>query len=279
MTRPMRSKLFVPASRPEFFAKALAGEADALSFDLEDAVPEAGKAAARAALADLLHSDPVRGTGKIVIVRVNAAETAHFAADLAALAGARLDYLNLPKAETAADVTAAAEAVAAAGVDAPLLVNIETPRGLLHAHAIAAAHPRVAGVQVGLNDLFATLGADRRDARHVHAALWQVRLAAAAAARFAYDGAWPDLSDEDGFRAEATLARGLGFLGKSCVHPRQVPIANAAFGADDAIIEAERLLAAADVAKSDGRGAFVLDGRMIDRPAIEAARAMLAGRP
>lgn len=271
----MRSKLFVPCSRPELFAKALAGEADALSFDLEDAVPEAGKGAARQALAEVLRSDAVRASAKTIIVRVNAPATAHFVADVAALADCRIDLVNLPKAERPADIHDAVAALDQAGVTADLLVNIESARGLLGAAAIADAHPRVAGLQVGLNDLCASLGIDRHDQRHVYAALWGIRIASGAADRFAYDGAWPDIADDDGFRAEAELARGLGYRGKSCIHPRQVPIANAVFDAGDTLASARRLLVAAAEAEAEGRGAFTLDGRMIDRPAIEQARALL----
>lgn len=270
----MRSKLFVPASRPELFDKALAGPADAVSFDLEDAVLEERKPEARAALGAFLRRQI--GDEKVVIVRVNALDSDHFDADLAALAGCRVDYINLPKAEAAANVVAAADALTGAGLAARLLVNVESPPGLLHAPALAAAHPRVAGLQVGLNDLFAVLGAERRDGRHVQSVLWQVRVAASAAGCFAYDGAWPDLDDEAGFRAEAELARSMGYLGKSCVHPRQVPLANVIFDDRVAVAAAERLLAAADAAAGEGRGAFMLDGRMIDRPAVAAARATLA---
>ncbi len=274
----MRSKLFVPCSRPELFAKALASAADALSFDLEDAVPESGKAEARNALADLLRSDAIRHSPKTLIVRVNGLGTAHFAADVAALAGCRVDLVNLPKAERASDVHDAVSALPAA-MTADLLVNIETALGLSNAVEIAGSHPRVAGLQVGLNDLFAALQIDRGDERHGHAALWSIRVASGAAGRFAYDGAWPDLRDEDGFRREAELARSLGYRGKSCIHPRQVPIANAVFDTDSARIAARRLLAAAAAAEAEGRGAFTLDGKMIDRPAIEQARALLDSQP
>lgn len=271
----MRSKLFVPCSRPELFGKALAGGADAVSFDLEDAVPEAGKAAARQALSDLLRSDDARRSTKTIIVRVNAPTSGHFAADISALTDCRVDLVNLPKAEQAPDIHDAVAALQAAAVTSDLLVNIETASGLANAAVIARAHPRVAGLQVGLNDLFASLGIDRADQRHAHAALWSIRIASGAADRFAYDGAWPDLADDDGFRREAELARSLGYRGKSCIHPRQVPIANAVFDADAERHAARRLLAAAAVAESEGRGAFLLDGKMIDRPAIERARALL----
>ena len=269
----MRSKLFVPCSRPELFAKALAGSADAVSFDLEDSVPEAGKDAARQALSGLLRADAVLGSAKTIIVRVNAVGSAHFAADVAVLAGHRVDLLNLPKVEHPAEVH---RAVGAMDVAAKLLVNIESAAGLTNAVAIAAAHPQVAGIQVGLNDLFTSLGIDRRDPRHVQAALWTIRLASGSAGCFAYDGAWPDIADEDGFRAEADLARSLGYLGKSCIHPRQIHVANAAFDRADQVEAARRLLAAAATAERDGRGAFTLDGRMIDKPAIDQARAVVA---
>lgn len=268
----MRSKLFVPCSRPDFLPKALASDADALSFDLEDAVPAADKPAARARLTGWLRSEAIAASAKTLIVRVNAPDTPFFAEDLAALAGLPVDIVNLPKAETADAVRAVAARMEATGIAAGLLVNIESAQGMARASAIARAHPRVTGLQVGLNDLFTSLGIDRRDPRHVHAALWTIRLAAGETSRFAYDGAWPDLDDDAGFRAEAELARSLGFLGKSCIHPRHVAIANAVFDRDDDLARAQRLLAAAAEAEALGHGAFVFEGTMADAPAIAAAR-------
>ena len=270
----MHSKLFVPCSRPEFFDKALASAADALSFDLEDSVPADGKAAARTRLAAFLRSDAALGTAKRIIVRVNDPAGPDFAADLDALRTGRVDMINLPKIEDAASVIAAAGAI---DIPVGLLVNIETPRAVMRAAGIACAHPRVAGLQVGLNDLFAALGADRRDPRNVHAALWQIRLGAAAADIFACDGAWPDLADEAGFRAEAEMARAIGYIGKSCIHPRQIAAANDVFDRALDRAAAQRLVAAAKAAALDGRGAFLFEGRMVDRPMIAQAEALIAG--
>jgi len=105
--------------------------------------------------------------------------------------------------------------------------------------------------------------------------LWSIRLAAGEAARFAFDGAWPDLADDDGFRAEAELARSLGYPGKSCIHPRQVTIANAVFDKGEDVARARRLLAAAAEAGTRGHGAFLFDGAMADAPAVAAAREAL----
>lgn len=267
----MRSKLFVPGARPELFGKALADDADAISFDLEDSVPTDGKIAARAHLAEFLRSDAARASTKRLIVRINAVGSACGRDDLEALTDGAAHIVNVPKVETCEAVREIATITAL-----PLLINIETPRGLRRAVELATAHPHVVGLQVGLNDLFAPLGIDRGNREHVHAALWQVRLAAGEAGCFAYDGAWPDIDDEDGFRAEAQLARSLGFLGKSCIHPRQVPLANAVFSTTGELEQAQRLLRAAEAAAARGHGAFAFEGRMIDRPAIERARVTLA---
>lgn len=266
----MRSKLFVPGARPELFAKALASEAGAISFDLEDSVPVDGKAAARARLTAFFQSEAAQVSGKTLIVRINALGTPFAHEDLAALPEGTGVVVNLPKAEDPEDVR-----VVAALTSAPLLVNIETPRGLRRAAEIGSAHPKVIGLQVGLNDLFAPLGIARDNREHVFAALWQVRLAAGESGCFAYDGAWPDLADLTGFQAEAELAFGMGFIGKSCIHPSQIPIANAVFSRVDAVGEARSLLVAAERAAALGHGAFAYQGRMIDRPEIDRARKTL----
>lgn len=279
----MRSKLFVPGARPELFDKAMAGPADALSFDLEDSVPEAGKTAARAAVAAFLARPEVVAGGKLLIVRTNATDSPHFADDLHAMAVPGVWLLNIPKIESAAQVrevaTALEQAEAANGVAQPigLLINIETPRGLRHAAELAAAHPRVAGLQLGLGDLFAPNGI-ARDPANVQATLFAVKMAAAEAGVFACDGAWPDVADAEGFTVEATMAQRLGFIGKSCIHPRQVALANTLFSVPEALVaEARRILAAAKQADAQGRGAFLFEGRMVDLPFLRRAEAIVAG--
>lgn len=279
----MRSKLFVPGARPELFAKALAGEADALSFDLEDSVAPERKGEARALVVEFVGSDAVRQAAKVVIVRVNAPDTAHFEDDISAVARDGVTLLNLPKIESASALLAAVAVVesaeAANGVSEPirLLVNIETPKALANAVEIAGAHPRVAGLQLGLGDLFEPYGIDRHDAANVHAAMFAVRMAAAQADVLAVDGAFADIEDTAGFTAEAGMSRRLGYIGKSCIHPRQVALANAAFAAsDEELAVARRIVAAAQSAAQQGRGAFVVDGRMVDLPFLKRAQALVA---
>jgi len=278
----IRSKLFLPGSRPELFAKGATGAADALSFDLEDAVPEDAKAVARRQVAEFVQSGAAREAGKLVIVRVNALGTPHFVDDIKALAVPGVDLINLPKCESADEVRAAAAAIAHmdsadASASAGLLVNIESAKGLRHAAQIAAAHPRVRGLQLGLGDLFEPLGIDRYDPANVHAAMFALRLAAGEAGVWCLDGARADVADEAGYLAEARMARSLGFIGKTCIHPKQVTLANSAFAlATDEVEFAQRVVAAAREAAALGRGAFTVDGRMIDAPFLRRAEAILA---
>jgi citrate lyase subunit beta / citryl-CoA lyase len=278
----MRSKLFVPGSRPELFAKAFASAADALSFDLEDSVAGDRKPEARDTLRELLRSTDVTGHAKVLIVRVNALDTPHFDADVDAVVQSGLDFINLPKPESVEDVRTAAAALERAertnSVTRPvkLLLNIESPRAFRRAAELAGAHPRVAGLQLGLGDLFEPLGVARRETAAIQQAMFGLRIAAGEADVFAYDSAFANIKDEAGFRAEAQLARSMGFLGKSCIHPSQIALANEVFRpSDEEIAHAVRVAEAARDAESKGVGAYVVDGRMIDPPFVERARVLV----
>ncbi len=277
-TALMRSKLFVPASRPELFEKALASVADALSFDLEDAVAPAQKPQARAHLAVFLRELPPQ-TGKIIVVRVNAFGTAEFDADISALASAPIDIVNLPMTE---DADAVVEAIARierneATHRAGFLLNIETPKALRKAADLAAAHPRVIGLQIGYADLLEPNGIARNDRDALAYIRLAVRLAASEAGIAAYDGAFAAVKDTEGFRAECVAAKHHGFAGKSCIHPSQIATANAVFMPDaDEIARARKVVAAAIDADARGVGAYLVDGQMIDKPFVERARAVVA---
>lgn len=279
----MRSKLFVPGCRPELFGKAAAGAADALSFDLEDSVPGSRKAEARDAVAAFIAmDDALRRSGKLVIVRTNAVDTPWFADDLQALVRAGVHWINLPKMESVAAVVGVAAQLdrleAEIGIATPvgLLVNVETPRALRRAAALGAAHPRVVGLQLGLGDLFEPHGIARTPA-NLHATAYALALAAAEAGVAAFDGAFPDVRDADGFRREAMCARELGFSGKSCIHPAQVALANEVFQPTaDEVAAAMRVVEASIAAAARGHQAFAVDGRMVDPPFLRRAEAILA---
>jgi citrate lyase subunit beta/citryl-CoA lyase len=279
----MRSKLFVPASRAELFPKALASEADALSFDLEDAVEESRKPDARLALAALLGSPEATQAGKRLIVRINASTTAHFQADVEAITRASLDTVNLPMVESADEILALAGLLdrleAERGIARPIgiLVNIESPRGLRRAADLACSHPRVNGLQIGYGDLFGPTGIDPTDFEAAQFVRMQVRMAAAEAGVAAYDGAHTNIRDLEGFRRSCAAAARLGFAGKSCIHPTQIAAANEIFMPDPAqVAHARRVVAAAEENLARGVGAFSVDGQLIDGPLIDRARTLVA---
>lgn len=278
----MRSKLFIPASRPELFAKALGSAADALSFDLEDAVAQSQKSQARGALTAFLRELPA-ASQKTIVVRINAAGTAEFDADVDALAGMPVDIINLPMAEDANDVARLAariernEAQHRSARSAKLLLNIETPRGLRKAAELAARHPRVMGLQIGYADLLEPHGIARSDRDALAYIRLAVRLAAAEAGVAAYDGAFAAVKDSEGYRAECLAAKHHGFAGKSCIHPSQIATANEIFMPDaEEIAWARKVVSAAADADARGVGAYLVDGHMIDKPFVERARAVMA---
>lgn len=278
----MRSKLFVPGSRPELFAKALASHADGLSLDLEDAVAESLKDQARQALGTFIGQAGASHPAKTLIVRVNPMDTSHFAADIDAVVRPGLHAINLPKPESIDSVKAAIDAIKQAerahGVTRPIgiLINIESPWALRHAAELALCDARIMGLQLGLGDLFEPYGITRTEPVAVHQAMFAVVMGAAEAGVAAYDSAYANIADAQGFREEAEMARRLGFQGKSCIHPNQVALANAAFcPSEHEIAHALEVVKCAEVAHANGVGAYKVQGKMIDAPFERRANAIV----
>lgn len=253
----IRAPLFVPANRPDRFAKAAASGADAVILDLEDAVPAGAKEAARAALATDFTDLPV-------IVRVNALGTPWHDADVAAVSALRVTAVILPKAEEAGHV-----ASVAATLGHQLVALVESARGLANARAIAAAEG-VRRLAFGSVDFCADLGC-----AHLQDLLLPARSELVLASRLAgidapLDGVTVQLDDLALVRKEAAHARDLGMTGKLCIHPRQIAQVKRAFAPGEAEADwARRVLASGD-------GAVSVDGAMVDEPVRIRARAILA---
>lgn len=259
----MNSLLFVPASRPERFSKALEAGADAVIIDLEDAVAPADKDAARSALAAWL--DPAHP----VLVRINAADTPWFPADLELLAHPGIAAVVLPKAEYADDVEVAHHAARGR----PVLPLVESALGF--EQRLALAHARgVARLIFGHIDFQADL-----NMRATEEELLPFRVALVLASRLAdiapsIDGVTTALDDEALLRADSLRARRLGFGGKLCIHPRQVAVVNRCFAPSaEEVAWAQRVIAA-DAAS--GGAAVAVDGKMVDRPVVLRAQTILA---
>jgi citrate lyase subunit beta/citryl-CoA lyase len=257
--------LYVPANRPDRFAKAVAARPDLVVFDLEDAVPVADKADARgwavAWVAANSHG-PVE-------IRVNALNSPWIEDDLAAIRSVPQVRLRVPKVESAADVHAVLEKVPSARITA----LIESPLGVERAFEIATADPRVVAVALGEADLSSALGVDGP------AGLTWARGRLVSASRAAGLGApmmsvYPNVHDLDGLRETSFEGRALGFVGRTAIHPRQLATIVEAFTpAPDQVTAAEELLAAVEKADVANGGVIVLpDGRMVDPAMIGRAR-------
>ena len=269
-----RSFLFVPANRPERYAKALASGADAVIVDLEDAIAPADKLLARETLLQTVASLDAAQRGRL-LVRINAAGTPWHADDLAALRGlAALGVVAVmvSKAESAA---ALAEVAAHVGPDCALLPLIESVAGL-DAVNVLAASPQVLRLVFGHLDFQAdaglACGLDESE-------LTPVRLALVLASRRAglaapVDGISPGTQDTAQLSLDAARSRRGGFGGKLCIHPAQVAVVHAAFAPSALEIDWARRVQAAFAAA--GGGVFSLDGRMVDAPVLRLAQRTLA---
>lgn len=268
--QPYRSALYVPASNARAMEKARGLAADAILFDLEDAVSIDAKPVARAALAEALGGDFGH---RQRIIRINGLETDWGAEDARAAAQSAPDGVLLPKVDGPAQL----EALAGITGELPLWAMIETPLGVLNAPAIAA-YPRLAGLVFGGNDLAKDLRArDVPGRAPLLGALQAVLLAARAHGKVALDGVFNAFRDVEGFAEEARQGRDFGFDGKTLIHPAQIAPANEIFAPDAAqIAEARRIVAAFEAAMAEGQGVAVLEGRIIESLHVETARATLA---
>ena len=276
----MRSKLFVPAIRFDRFEKALTAGADAICFDLEDAVSFDRKAAAREGLASFLQ-ERVTGIPQL-LVRTNSLNSSDFALDLDACVWPSVFAITLPKVESSEDIAVAVqallrhEATRTNGYQLGILPTIETPRGLRNALEIAKASSRIIGLQIGFADLMEPLGISSDNLFARNQARWALRLAASEANLDCYDSAFPEYKDLAAFQKHLDAAYSFGFAGCSCIHPSQVGPANATFTPSaEALAYANRVVDAAREAEKSGSAVTTLDGKMIDRPFIIAAERLL----
>lgn len=258
-----RSYLFVPADRPERFEKALGCGADAVIVDLEDAVGPEQKGAARSALGEWLVS-----TRASVVVRINGVDSPWFHDELALCSFPAVGAVMLPKVERAQDVAALSQSASGK----PLLPMIETAAGFDNLRSIAQA-PQVERLVFGSIDFQLDLGISGEDD-----ALLYFRSQLVLASRLAnlaapVDGVSTSIDDLQALRSDAERARRLGFGAKLCIHPKQVETINRSFSpSDEELHWAQRVLEAA--ARSAG-GAVAVDGKMVDRPVILRAQALL----
>jgi citrate lyase subunit beta/citryl-CoA lyase len=278
----MRSKLFVPAIRPELFEKALRSGADAVCFDLEDAVAADRKTEAQQHLRTFL-SQRNTAAAPILLVRTNPVASAGFQQDIACALWPSIHAIALPKVESSEEVHAAEACIEKFETSRNLhtrvgiLPTIESPRGLRLAAEIAHSSPRVIGLQLGFADLLEPLGIATDNVFARNQIRLTLRLAAAEAGVDCYDSAYASLKNLAGYESEMKAARSLGFAGASCIHPAQVSVTNLAFSpTDEELAFARRVVDAAEQASREGKAVSILDGKMIDQPFVLRAKKLLA---
>jgi (3S)-malyl-CoA thioesterase len=275
--RPYRSVLYIPASKARALEKARSLPADAIIFDLEDAVAVEEKANARALLMETLREGGYAPRAQIV--RLNPVESDWGEADLAALLEIGPEALLLPKVERPEQVEAVAARLDAhpACADTRIWAMMETPRCPFAAPGIARA-PRMAGFVMGTNDLAKDLGTRFRPDRLPLQWALQTCLAAARAEGIAcIDGVYNAFRDIEGLRAECEQGRDLGMDGKTVVHPAQIEVANEIFApTEEEIALARRQIDAFEEARARGEGVAVVDGQIVENLHVDTARATLA---
>ncbi len=273
VVRPRRSVLYMPGANARAMEKARDLPADALIFDLEDAVAPAEKEAARRQVIETLQKG---GYGnRELVVRVNGLITPWGEADVAEMATAGAHALLIPKVENKQIINGVeGRMLTAQAPDAmSIWCMIETPKGVMRAEEIASASPRLGALVMGTSDLAKALHCLHTPSRgpFMTSLSWCI-LAARANGLSILDGVHLDLSDEDGFVESCRQGWEMGFDGKTLIHPKTIAAANAAFAPDDAEVQwSRRVIAAHEEAENAGKGVVLLDGQLIENLHVEEA--------
>ena len=276
-----RSMLFIPGNTPNLVVNSPYLGADAIIFDLEDAVSPGEKDAARILVRNTLRYLDLGG--RETIVRINAIDTDYWQKDVEEMVAQGPDLLMLPKSSRPEDVRTVDEAITRAEERAGarrrirLMPLIETALGVENAYAVATASPRVAALFLGAEDLTADLRCQRtKEGREIEYARTRLVTAARAADIDVYDTPFTDVNDDEGAWRDAETARALGFTGKASISPRHIQAINTVFSPSQEEVDyAYEVMEAIRMAKEQGRGAIALRGKMIDAPIVARARRTL----
>ena len=278
-----RSMLFLPGNNPNMLINGNCLGADAVIFDLEDAVSPAEKDAARILVRNTMRYMDFRGCE--IIVRINSIDTPYWKKDIDQLMPYRPGLFLLPKTGSAADILEAdvyissvEEALGMEKNTVGLMPLIETAMGVENAFAIATATKRVKALFLGAEDLTADLQCKRtKEGREIEYARTRLVVAARAAGVDVYDTPFTDVNDDEGIVKDAELAKALGFTGKASISPRHVEVINSVFSPTQQEVDyAYEVIEAITLAKQQGKGAIALRGKMIDAPIVARAERTIA---
>ncbi len=271
----IRSMLFLPGNTPNMLINAPYLGADAVIFDLEDAVSPDEKDSARILVRNTIGSIDL--AEKSIVVRVNPVDTEYFSDDIKTIVPCKPDYILLPKVNSADDIKKADGLISSFEDEegsVGIIALIETALGVENAFSVACASQRIKALLLGAEDLTSDLRCVRtKEGREIEYARCRLVVAARAAGIEIYDTPFTDVNDDEGIYEDAKTAKALGFTGKASISPRHVDAINEVFTPSLEEIEyAYEVLSAIELAKKQGKGAIALRGKMIDAPIVARAK-------
>jgi citrate lyase subunit beta/citryl-CoA lyase len=280
MTRLFRSLLFVPGNNPRFLEKAKTIPADIVCFDLEDSVPDSEKKNARKLIKEALKSRASYSAD--IYVRTNSPASGKIPEDLEEIIQKGLDGIVIPKVNNAKELLGIYKNISRLEKKrklkpVSLIPSIESAQGVVNTYEIASSGKRVAAVVFGVFDLLNDMGIEyTKQPEGAKYARAKVPLDARAAGVYAIDAIWQDLQDPDGLKEDCVIGKNLGYVGKSIIHPDQIQIAHELFAPNKSEIEWARKVCDMYVSSTKkGKGATVVDGKMIDEVHYKRAKALL----
>ena len=273
MSQKMRSMLFAPGNKYELLQKFSKIQPDIAIIDLEDAVPDSEKQVARENLQKYAQEDK---TAVTTYVRVNALVSQYFEEDIRSIPP-QIAGIVIPKVNDASDIERATQAIERNSVSAKILVGIETVKGLMSVQDIFGT-ASVFAAYFGAEDYIHDLGGLRTDGNNeVLFARTQIGISSRLFGVPVVDQIVADFSNSERFMKEAQQAKSLGFTGKLCIHPSQVPLANQSFSSTpEEIQQAIELLKVYDEAVANGTASIVHNGQMVDEALAKQARRILS---
>ncbi len=281
MSNLFRSLVFVPGNNPRFLEKAKSLPADIVCFDLEDSVPDKEKKKARALIKNTLKQRSKYSPD--VFVRTNSPESGKIAADLKEIVQKGIDGIVIPKVNPAKELKKIEKIISSLekkrkikGIR--LMPSIESALGVMNCYEIASSSKRIVALVFGIFDLLNDMGIEYTKGNPPGAkySRYKVPVAAAAVGVVAIDGIWQDLKDKNGFTKDCEVGRSLGYVGKSVIHPDQIQTVHKIFHPNKAEIEwAKKVCSVYEELTKKGKGATVVEGKMIDEVHYKRAKALL----
>ena len=281
MSNLFRSLVFVPGNNPRFLEKAKSLPADIVCFDLEDSVPDKEKKKARALIKNTLKQRSKYSPD--VFVRTNSPESGKIAADLKEIVQKGIDGIVIPKVNSAKELKKIEKIISSLekkrkikGIR--LMPSIESALGVMNCYEIASSSKRIVALVFGIFDLLNDMGIEYTKGNPPGAkySRYKVPVAAAAVGIVAIDGIWQDLKDKNGFTKDCEVGRSLGYVGKSVIHPDQIQTVHKIFHPNKAEIEwAKKVCSVYEELTKKGKGATVVEGKMIDEVHYKRAKALL----